>query len=319
MSAPTGGAPRRLVRSVVGALVTMLAGRDHADAMLGDLDEEAAARSGGALLRGFWYAREASSLVAGLVVERARGALGGAGAHWAGAGWDELRTAFRGIRRRPGGPALVALTMAVALTGVTTVFSLVHAAWLRDLPWDDDRALVRVFSAYGGLDGATSRTAVAPEVLRSVVDASPALVGAGAWTVGETVHFDTGEKTVRLDAPRVTHGLFGLLGVEAERGGCSRRRRKRRAPTPSSSSPTPSGGRPSVATTTLWDAPCCSTALRIGSWAWFPRPPRRSSRTCGARWPSDPNGTSTGASAGRCSTWSGASRRGPTPPRRPAR
>ena len=69
-------------------------------------------------------------------------------------GWSaDVRLAFRSIRRTPLFSAVVVLTLALAIGGVTAVFTLVDPILLRPLPYQDADRIVRGFTSGGGTDG----------------------------------------------------------------------------------------------------------------------------------------------------------------------
>src|SRR5688572_15400252 len=56
--------------------------------------------------------------------------------------WKDVRYAVRAAARQPGFTATVVLTLAVSIGVNTTIFTLVNAAVLRDLPFADAERLV---------------------------------------------------------------------------------------------------------------------------------------------------------------------------------
>ena len=57
---------------------------------------------------------------------------------------NDLREAFRSIRRAPAFSALVAGTLALGIGGAAGIFMLVNALLLRPLPFPDEDRLVRM-------------------------------------------------------------------------------------------------------------------------------------------------------------------------------
>jgi predicted permease len=58
--------------------------------------------------------------------------------------WQDLRDAFRTIRRQPVFASTIVATLALGIAVNTTVFTIVNAAVLRPLPFDDPERLVRL-------------------------------------------------------------------------------------------------------------------------------------------------------------------------------
>src|SRR5687768_8481935 len=60
---------------------------------------------------------------------------------------QDLRAAWRGIRRGPGFAALVIATMALGIGATTTMFGVVRAVFLRPLPYPEPDQLVRLWES----------------------------------------------------------------------------------------------------------------------------------------------------------------------------
>jgi len=128
----------------------------------------------------------------------------------------DLRYAARSFRRQPTFTLVAAVTLALALGGNTAIFSVVDAALLQALPFEDHEGLVYV-NGYHLVDGQPSiRGASYPE-FRDWRDRSRSFSGMAA--VGSSSLSLTGEGTAeRVLVELVTQEYFDVLGVSAEMG-----------------------------------------------------------------------------------------------------
>ena len=62
----------------------------------------------------------------------------------------DLRHAARGLRRSPGVAATIIIVLAMGIGANTAMFSIVHGMLLRELPYPDADAIVRIGESYGG-------------------------------------------------------------------------------------------------------------------------------------------------------------------------
>jgi putative ABC transport system permease protein len=124
---------------------------------------------------------------------------------------QDIRTAFRSLRRTPGFSAVAVLTLAIGIGGTTAIFSVVDGILLRPLPYPDSHAIVSVSrsSANGGAGGAFSSADYLDYKRDSRTFA--ALAGYRQAIVDLT---GTGDP-IRLTAMETTAGFFDVFGVPA--------------------------------------------------------------------------------------------------------
>jgi predicted permease len=127
---------------------------------------------------------------------------------------NDFRFAFRTLRRRPTFTAAVVLTLALGIGASSAVFSLLDAALLRPLPFDDPSRLTFLSGVFGA--ARDIRGASYPEISdwrslnRSFTDV------AGYDEI--SLNLGTTGEPRRVEAEMVSAGYFGLLGAAAARG-----------------------------------------------------------------------------------------------------
>jgi putative ABC transport system permease protein len=125
--------------------------------------------------------------------------------------WQDLRHAFRALRKSPGFAAVAVLTLGLGIGANTAIFSVVENVLLRPLPYQDPSALVQVWNTY---------LPQFPQVPNSAGDFQDFLRQARGFS-GMAAYIDiprgynlTGEgEPERLEARLATSGLFPLLGI----------------------------------------------------------------------------------------------------------
>ena len=150
---------------------------------------------------------------------------------------NDVRVAFRGLRKSPGMACIVVLTLAVAIGANTAIFSVVESVLLQPLPYPDEGRIVRVAatvyeSRAGGGDRGNS---FSDRGYWHFFDNNRSFEKFGGYLGREVPIPLTGDGPPRqISMGSMTLSAFEVLGVFPERG---------RLPTPEEDTP----GGPSVA------------------------------------------------------------------------
>lgn len=121
---------------------------------------------------------------------------------------QDLRFAFRQLRKTPGVAALAIFTLALGVGGNTAIFTVIENVILRPLAYTHPDRLVLIGSAAGkdGL-GATSWLNY-----RDIRDQSRELREVAAYSVDVSV-LQTADESESVVAPRITPNVFSILGA----------------------------------------------------------------------------------------------------------
>ena len=126
---------------------------------------------------------------------------------------QDLRYAFRLLRRQPGFAAVAVVTLALGIGATTAVFTVVNGVLLRPLPYaDPDRLLLLL----NGRAGRVS-TSFSPPNYRDITAQSGMFTSAAAFD-GASVTLTGNGDPQRLDGSTVTGAFFQTLGVQARYG-----------------------------------------------------------------------------------------------------
>ena len=130
--------------------------------------------------------------------------------------WQDLKYAFRALRKAPGFTAVAVTALALGIGANTALFSVVYAVLLRPLPYPQAGSLVSVWENHQQRKGPEQEWTNPAnfyawrdrnhvfEAIFALNDWSPTLTGEG--------------EPERLPAARVTHGVFETLRIPPERG-----------------------------------------------------------------------------------------------------
>jgi predicted permease len=126
---------------------------------------------------------------------------------------SDICYAFRRLSRAPGFTLTAVLTLAVAIGGVTAVFSIVESVLLRPLPFGDSGRLVRL---HEGIANSFEGDLPAPDVIQFERD-NRTFSAVGGFAPSEYELTGAGEP-IHARAERVTAPLFPMLGVSPALG-----------------------------------------------------------------------------------------------------
>jgi len=131
----------------------------------------------------------------------------------------DTRFTLRSLFKRPGFSLILILTLAIGIGANTAMFSVVHGALLRPLPYSESDELVAIWSRFLPESGFDFESfPVAPPEFFDYRDAAATLEDVAAYfSFGATITGGGGEPE-RLRAVAASANLFGLLGVDAAIG-----------------------------------------------------------------------------------------------------
>ena len=132
---------------------------------------------------------------------------------------NDLKFAVRSLRRRPGFAASVVLTLALGIGTSSAVFSLLDAALLKALPFEQPDRLVQLSGVYGTEPDMRDRDirGASPLEIRDWRELNRSFTDVSAYdNFSLNLGFDSEPR--RVEAEMVSAGFFELLGVRPERG-----------------------------------------------------------------------------------------------------
>jgi predicted permease len=122
---------------------------------------------------------------------------------------QNLRVAFRQLRKSPGFALTVVLTLALGMGATTAIFSLVEDVLLRPLPFQDPDRLVLLGDHLGG----GQSISVTAREIGTYATASGAFSSLGGY-IGTSYELSGGERPTQIHAVRQTATTFATLGVQ---------------------------------------------------------------------------------------------------------
>ena len=122
---------------------------------------------------------------------------------------QDLRFAFRQLRKAPGFTLTVVLTLALGIGATTAIFSLVEGILLRPLPFSNPERLVLLGDH---LEGGVSATPVTAREIATYSTSTNAFSSMGGYITG-SYEVSGGAIPEEVNAGRFTGGVFPTLGV----------------------------------------------------------------------------------------------------------
>lgn len=131
--------------------------------------------------------------------------------------WQDLRYAFRSIRKQPAFTSLAVLTLALGIGAATTIFSVIQNVLLDPFPYKDANRVVAIRIHDASNPNPFGRTALQTDEFLDYVDQTHVfeeVIGG----MPEDVLMTTPEGTEQLTGGVVTANMFQFLGVSAQLG-----------------------------------------------------------------------------------------------------
>jgi predicted permease len=123
---------------------------------------------------------------------------------------QDVAHSWRTLRRAPGFAAVALVTLALGIGANTAIFSVVNGLLLRDLPFRDAEAVVRVWGAHA--TDHNERAQISPADFLDLRARQRSLQSLGAFAWGGGTYIGSGDP-LPLSGLRVDVNVFGALGV----------------------------------------------------------------------------------------------------------
>jgi len=123
---------------------------------------------------------------------------------------EDAQFAYRSLVRVPTYTTTLVLTLALAIGGITAVFSVLYAVMLRPLPFPEAHEIFAVHTHYDNF--ATKRIASSANEFLDIEARNQSFSKVGAWATDSVNLIGRGE-SVRVPAARVSAELIRLLGL----------------------------------------------------------------------------------------------------------
>ena len=127
----------------------------------------------------------------------------------------DLRHGFRALVKAPAFTVVTILTLALGIGANSAIFTLVNAALVRPLGFQDPERLMLIYESIPG--SGRDRFGVSPADYIDLLQYQQSLSSVGAYRT-TTVELSGGGEPEQVDAATITASLFDVLGVKAAEG-----------------------------------------------------------------------------------------------------
>jgi hypothetical protein len=129
--------------------------------------------------------------------------------------FDDLRYAWRGLRKQPSFSSIALITLALGIGVNTAVFSVFYAVLMRPLPYGDPSRVVVIWANFK--TRGTAQVSVSGELFREIELRQRSMAALGGMWVTPPRTFP-GDPPVQVKSAFVTTNFFDVLGVRASAG-----------------------------------------------------------------------------------------------------
>lgn len=129
---------------------------------------------------------------------------------------QDIAFGARSMARRPGFAAVATFILALGIGGSAAIFSIVDGVLLTPLPFPEPDRLVLIWGVEGGLRSGSSWASYPDYV--DFKEGTTAFAEMAAWGQGDGALTATGLEPTRVPLARISHELFGILGVRPALG-----------------------------------------------------------------------------------------------------
>src|SRR5262245_27188938 len=125
--------------------------------------------------------------------------------------WQDLRYGVRMLLKKPGFSLIAVIMLALGIGANTAIFSVVHAALLRPLPYENPEQLVMIWER--NLSRGLEQSQASPVTYCDWREQKHLFDKIAGWWYPQVNLTDTGSEPQRIRTVDVTDGFFDMLGV----------------------------------------------------------------------------------------------------------